>query len=336
MWLIISNLMYLYEASILLEYESVSADYNMAARFNAALIIALVAGPVGGSVIVFFFEKWIRIWPYWRAILSMLAAYTSVFVLVAFVIFPRFGGVLSATSESSSLSEFMTSSYVLRNYVAWFLIVAITLIWQVVNDKYGPGIMLKLLMGKYFKPKTEERVVMFLDLRSSTSIAERLGEKQYFNLLHDVIQDVTQPILASQGEIFQYVGDEIIVSWPTPRAIRNSNCVKCFFEVQDAIALRANIYQTKYGVIPQYKAGLHFGNVVVGEIGLVKRDITYTGDVLNTASRIQSKCNELGVDILLSKGLLDQLKLAPNQYQPRKIGEIPLRGKQYDVLLYTM
>ena len=75
---------------------------------------------------------------------------------------------------------------------------------------------------------------------------------------------------------------------------------------------------------------------MVGEIGIVKRDIAYSGDVLNTTARIQSKCNELGVNILLSKYLLDKLGLLPNLFNPREIGEITLRGKQQDVMLYTV
>jgi adenylate cyclase len=191
-------------------------------------------------------------------------------------------------------------------------------------------------LGKYFRPKSEERVFMFLDLRSSTEIAEKLEEEQYFRLLRDVIQDVTTPILAAKGEIYQYVGDEIIISWTPSIAQQNANCLKCFFSIRDAIHKKSEYYLRTYGMIPQYKAGLHYGNVIAGEIGVVKRDITYSGDVLNTTSRIQSKCNELGVDILLSKILLDKLHLIPGQFQPRKMGAVPLRGKSQDELLYTL
>ena len=100
---------------------------------------------------------------------------------------------------------------------------------------------------------------------------------------------------------------------------------------------KASYYRENYdGIVPEFKAGLHFGFVMVGEIGIVKRDIAYSGDVLNTAARIQSKCNELGVNILISKNLLAGLGSLPNAFNPREIGEIDLRGKQHSLMLYTL
>jgi adenylate cyclase len=95
-------------------------------------------------------------------------------------------------------------------------------------------------------------------------------------------------------------------------------------------------YQKKYGITPEFKAGIHFGPVIAGEIGVVKRDIVYSGDVLNTTARIQAKCNENEVDLLLSKELFDQLPLPPHHFSPRKIGHISLRGKQDKMVLYTV
>jgi adenylate cyclase len=54
---------------------------------------------------------------------------------------------------------------------------------------------------------------MFVDLLSSTTIAEALGNEKYHNLLHDFYADITNPIIYNKGEIYQYVGDEVIVSW---------------------------------------------------------------------------------------------------------------------------
>ncbi|MCE7991841.1 MAG: adenylate/guanylate cyclase domain-containing protein [Roseivirga sp.] len=90
----------------------------------------------------------------------------------------------------------------------------------------------------------------------------------------------------------------------------------------------------KYGFIPEFKAGLHTGKVIAGEIGIIKRDITYSGDVLNTAARIQSKCNELGVPILASDSLF-KLFSADMPFRKKSLGEIELRGKALKVSLST-
>jgi len=176
----------------------------------------------------------------------------------------------------------------------------------------------------------------FLDLRASTTIAEKLGEVQYFNFLKEVFQQVTASILNAKGEIYQYVGDEIVISWKTNKGTENANCIQCFFKVQSSLQKRIGYYNEKYGVVPEFKAGLHYGYVMAGEIGVVKREIAFSGDVLNTTSRIQSKCNELGVNILLSQFLLDKLNLRPDVFNPKLMGDILLRGKERSLSLYTV
>ena len=81
-----------------------------------------------------------------------------------------------------------------------------------VSDKFGPGILWKFITGKYYHPRQEERIFMFLDLKSSTTIAEKMNSKKFFELLKEIFSDITEPILNSQGEIYQYVGDEVIIT----------------------------------------------------------------------------------------------------------------------------
>ena len=217
------------------------------------------------------------------------------------------------------------------------MIVIVTLIALLVNDKYGPGVFASFLLGKYFQPKREERIFMFLDLRGSTSIAEKLSEDQYFNFLKDAYKDATPAILNSKGQIYQYVGDEIVVTWNKDNGSENANALRCYYDIQRRFKEKMDYYKNRYnGRVPHFKAGLHYGYVMAGEIGIVKRDIAYSGDVLNTASRIQSKCNDLNVNILISKYLLDLLGSLPAFYNPRKVGDISLRGKEESMVLYTV
>ena len=231
----------------------------------------------------------------------------------------------------------MISIVQLQTYLFWLFVVIATLIALQVNDKYGPGVFLSFILGKYFHPQREERIFMFLDLRGSTTIAEHLGERLYFNFLKDLFKDATPGILDSQGEIYQYVGDEVVVSWKREPGTLHANCLKCFFSIQKHLLKRKPYYQKTYdGVVPEFKAGLHCGFVMVGELGIIKREIAYSGDVLNTTARIQSKCNELGVNILLSKYLLEKLRSLPKSLIPKAVGEMTLRGKHQAVMLYTV
>ena len=234
------------------------------------------------------------------------------------------------------VGEHYSSAVYLKNLVFWSLVVVLTIIALRVNDKYGPGLFVKQLLGRYHHPKEELRIFMFLDLRSSTTIAEKIGHIDYFNLLRDFFRDITPAITNAEGEIYQYVGDEIVVSWEVKKGARKSNCIRCFYDISEAIYRKADIYQQKYGLVPEFKAGFHGGTVTAGEIGKIKKDIVYTGDVLNTTARIQTKCNKYGVNILISKVLLDHLALPPDVYVLEKIGDIKLQGKDERVVLYTV
>ena len=66
-------------------------------------------------------------------------------------------------------------------------IINVTLFVSEVSDNLGQGILLNFLIGRYHRPREEERIFMFLDLRSSTTIAEKLGEEKYFNFIRQVL-----------------------------------------------------------------------------------------------------------------------------------------------------
>jgi FixJ family two-component response regulator len=179
-----------------------------------------------------------------------------------------------------------------------------------------------------------ERIFMFLDITSSTAIAEKLGHLKFFELINDFFNDIAEPIYDNNGEIYQYVGDEVVVSWPLKVGVKDSSVLHCFFDIVDRIEHLSGNYVDRYELVPGFKAGMHFGKVSTGTIGTLKKEIIYTGDVLNTTSRIEGQCNQYKVNNLLSKDLMDVL---PNRdpFEFDKIGEISLRGKASYVTLYT-
>ena len=146
---------------------------------------------------------------------------------------------------------------------------------------------------------------------------------------------ITNPILDNKGEIYQYVGDEVIIAWKYEDGIANNQCIKCFFDMKLQIEMKKEKYLHRYGLIPTFKAGIHWGKVIVGEVGIIKRDITYSGDVMNTTARIRNKCKEFNVDIIASVDLLSELSLTKN-YITKALGAIKLRGKEKEVLLSSL
>lgn len=341
-WTLFAIFQFLIGYTTLIDLKIEFSNLNPVDFLISAIFTGIIAGLLGSCLIIFFWEKWLRTKSYGLSLLNIFWSYTVLFFLVNIIVelvSPE-TKMDSSLIKSNSWAEawlMITSLQFITNYLLWLGMVIFTLIALLVNDKYGPGVFLSFLLGRYFHPKREERIFMFLDLRSATTIAEKLGESRYFNFLKDVFRDSTPNILKSKGEIYQYVGDELVVSWKKDTGTLNTNCLQCFFDIQQQLLDNASYYRENYDdIIPEFKAGLHFGFVMVGEIGVVKRDIAYSGDVLNTAARIQSKCNELGVNILISKNLLIGLGSLPNRFKPRQIGEIDLRGKQHSLMLYTI
>ena len=91
-----------------------------------------------------------------------------------------------------------------------------------------------------------------------------------------------------------------------------------------------------YGVVPDFKAGLHCGSVMVGEIGVVKRDIAFSGEVVGTAARIQKRCNHLEVNLLISNDLKELLPWEGSKLRPEHKGDLLIKGRIQNLELYTV
>ena len=205
-----------------------------------------------------------------------------------------------------------------------------------VSKKIGARILMNLLLGRYHKPKQEKRIFMFLDLTSATTIAEKLGAYKYSLFLKDFFFDVDEAIIETKGTAIQFVGDEIIIVWDPVEGIENTNCIKLFFLVERKIQISKNKYEDKYGIVPEFKAGLHYGDVIISEVGGTKQDIAYHGDTVNTAARIRSECNVVNEKLLISAELLSILTELDNDYCIESKGVFSLKGKKNVIGLFCV
>ena len=142
--------------------------------------------------------------------------------------------------------------------MSFVLSVVIGAIYELVR-LIGGRVLLNVILGRYRHPIREDRVMMFLDLTSSTSLAEALGEVRMQELLTRFFFDIDEPIVAHGGEVHAYVGDEVIVSWPLTTAVSKGACLDCFFAVRDRIEERGESYRYEFGSAPRFRAGLHAG-----------------------------------------------------------------------------
>ena len=195
--------------------------------------------------------------------------------------------------------------------------------------------LINFLLGKYHRPKEDKRIFMFMDLKSSTAYAEKLGHIKYSQLLQDCFFDLTDIVLAYEAKIYQYVGDEVVLSWDLDEGINHENCLKTFFEYDHLLKNKGEYYKNKYGFIPEFKAGLNLGSVTVAEVGEIKKELAYHGDVLNTASRIQSKCNIFNKKLLISEQVKSSFQNI-GSFSFEFLGDTPLKGKENPVNIYSV
>ena len=126
-----------------------------------------------------------------------------------------------------------------------------------------------------------------------------------------------------------------MITWPIEVGVRAANCVVCFFEIRAAVARHAAGYEREFGVVPRFRGGLHGGAVTAGELGDLRQQIVFVGDILNTAARLEEYAKRSGLDLVVSGALLQRLALPPGVEATRG-GELELRGKEARVAAYGL
>ena len=199
----------------------------------------------------------------------------------------------------------------------------------------GSRVLFNVALGRYRVPVREQRVLMFLDLAGSTSLAEAMGELRVQNLLTRFFYDIDDAITAHGGEVHAYVGDEVIVTWPLDERMSGGRCIDCFFAIADTIAERADSYRREFGMVPSFRAGLHAGAVVISECGSSRRQLAYFGDTVNVTARLQEYCKEAGRSLLVSAELLSHMRPNP-EFFVEPLGPAQLRGRAAAIEVFAV
>jgi adenylate cyclase len=261
-------------------------------------------------------------------------ALNSIIVLPLFLVGRAIGQVVTSGHPHRFLTSFTEHHllYALPFFVVMLL--AIQFLAQM-NRMIGANVLRYFVTGVYHLPRPEERIFLFLDLHGSTALAERLGSRRYFELLRRFVDDLTEPVLDCEGEIYQYAGDEVVITWRHDVGVRAANCVRCFFAIRNVVGAGAARYRDDFGVVPRFRGGLHGGRVTAGELGDLRQQIVFVGDILNTAARLEEYAKRTGRELVVSGTLLERLEL-PVDVRAAHCGELELRGKDARVAAYDL
>lgn len=185
----------------------------------------------------------------------------------------------------------------------------------------------RLMTGRYVRPRRELRGFLLIDMKNSTGVAERLGAVRFHELLNDFFRDIAEAALECGAEIHKYVGDEAILTWPADRTALDDDVLACPFVLRDFIAANGAQYLRRFGVVPEFRAAMHCGEIVAGQIGDVRAELAYVGDTLNVAARLLEAAKAVGRDVLTSADLLAKTTL-PSGILAEALPTLTVRGRE--------
>lgn len=332
----------IYDSSILdFKSEIGGSNYSFLRLLLSSVIVTVLGAFLLGSLEVLILSKVLRKKPFGATLIIKTLVYLIFIIFfvslnIIYLYASEIDKPLLSIDVLKHFFNFITSSRVVMMIFYWAIACILALFVLQVNEKFGRGVLVNLLLGKYHQPKEENRIFMFLDLTSATLMAEKLGPHQYSSFLKDFFFDIDEAIYKTKGAVFQYVGDEVVIIWETKKGIEENNCIKFFFIAEEIITSSKEQYSKKYGVFPEFKAGLHVGKVIVTEVGGSKSEIAYHGDAINTAARICSVCNKYNKRFLLSAELISLTNNLEKGFQVESIGVCQLKGKENVVALFSI
>ena len=341
-WFVFALLYSILEKSLLgnlHHYPLTGVRYDFAGNILAIPAGGLIMGLLTGILEISYFSKKFIKNSFTRKILFKSLVYLIIFIV--FLIILSFVNAFFAHDEesfftlSSPVWTFFTNYSITGILLYIFSILVITQFYTEFSDSIGSGTLSNFFLGKYHHPVEEERIFMFVDMKSSTTIAENLGHVRYYEMLKEYYSDLSIAVIDHGGTIYQYAGDEIILTWKLKDGLKQNNSVNCFFAMKRRLEMRVEQYNNKYGLLPGFKAGLHYGTVTAGEIGSLKKEIIFTGDVVNTSARIQGLCSQFGEDLLVSEDLVKVFQL-PAIYSITSVGETLLKGRSKPMELFSI
>lgn len=314
-------------------------DVDLGIYLFASLATAMV-GCLVGAIELLYLDRRLGSLSLGSKLVLKTLFYALLLLVVVLITFPIAAAMEMETGLADPrvwerLGGFLTSSAGLSTGVQLTAALVVSLFYAEISEHIGPRVLTNLLIGRYHTPSEERRIFLFSDMKSSTRIAERLGHAQYFELLKAYYNALGDAVVDHGGEVYQHVGDEIVVSWPEELGLQDNNCIRCVGRMQADLRRRSSSFEQRFGVVPDFRAGMQAGVVTTGQIGALKKEIVFTGDVLNQTARIQGQCKAHGVDVLVG----DELRAGLTEgdgWTLRSLGAHALRGKDQSVELFAL
>ena len=308
--------------------------------FINTAIIGLIIGIVAAVFELEVFKNIKRQYKFYQILIIRSIFY--LFLVTAVIFFElsiarvfKYGLSLKEVLKSEEFNNYLLNEdFVYAIFYAFLIIVLFNFTRQMVK-KLGQGVFVNFITGKYVTPVIENKIIMFINIRDTDRIIKKLGSLRFHSFLKEFVADITESIISYKGKIYEYVDNQIIVIWDPKNGLLNANCIRAFFEAKERLREQKEKYFRNFGIFPKINVVLHRGDLVHGEIGYTKSNIVFSGDAMNTTSRVLEACNEQDKEIIITGELVSDIQL-PMLYQSQFCGDYTPRGRLGKLEIYTV
>jgi adenylate cyclase len=300
---------------------NVMQDRTSPASMVAGTVYGLLLCIAIGGTELFVLDGPMRDWLGGFSFTANLAVRSAIYAGIIMLIQLSQAGEIVAGLPRDVSGEHFWSTFIYAGVIS----VLMNLGFSIANI-IGPRAFLNFISGRYHTPVEEDRFVLFVDIAGSTGLAERLGGIAIHRLLDRTFRLLTLAVVDYRGEVLNYVGDEVIVTWRERDGAIDCRPLRCFMAMREELSRASGQLEREFGAAPRIRGSLHFGPVIVGEIGDVKRAIVFNGDVMNTAARLEELSRNVDGGFLASRAAMARFSSVP-PFAVRDLGRLPIRGR---------
>ena len=319
--------------SVLIILVATAAVYGVIAggQWHSALDGATYAAVIGAPLV--FIETYgiwlpgfatIRRWPFLASATLKSALYVA-WILAGATLSNRLHHMHHAELGRVVLHRDVLAAVVLASIVVNLLLAMSRLL--------GAGTLRSIIIGRYHRPRREERAFVFVDIRDSVSVEDRIGDVRFYSYVVEIFHAVEQAAMETGGEVLDYIGDQVMLSWPTGQS--GAGPFNFVLALADHLGRIQSELRSRYGADAAVRVGIHAGLIVAGEIGVFRRKIVLLGSAVNVAARVEQIARDLHADCIATGAALERFEL-PKALSATSLGVKQLRGKADAVELWQI
>jgi adenylate cyclase len=308
-------------------------------NISISVFIGFIIGLITGLAELFFFQNYFQFKSFYKTLaLKLFLNIVSVIVIAITAVY-----LYQSVFKGLHYFDAVLRTLEIFKHLALYQLILVTLILSlsinfilIIKSNIGHSIFLPIIMGKYHQPKEEDRIFLFLDLSSSTQMAEKLGHVKYSKLIQECFRELGDLVIENGGSVYQFVGDEAVITWKAKKE-NYLRSVKLFLAFDALLTEKAEEFEKVYGIRPVFKGTINAGNVMVAEVGgKVKSEIAFHGDVLNTASRMMELNIRYKKQLIISERIAIRIKTQADYLRVAYQGEHQFRGKNNIIKVFSV